>query len=558
MKTKDVRKILIYLALLVVLLVGGGYAAKKGYVSLRQAKLMKQAKAQIEKANDRRAALFLQRVLRADPKNIEANRLLANLAEKGRSPEAILLRSKVVDLAPESTDDRLALAKTALTFGDFVTVSNALEGVSASGRASAGYHNLAGAAAIAARKLSEAEAHFLEASRLAPTNPAPRLNLAVIGLTKTNAQAAAEARATLKSLSTNPLVNCQALRELANDSIRTARTNDAIAYTTQLVQQTNSAFSDKLLWLDVLRATKQAAFEPQLVALKKAAAQEDAHIQPFATWLMARSGPTDALVWMGTLPPEAATNAAVALLAAECRAALKDWTALQSSLEPQQWGALDFLRHGFLARAMRGQDLVSTGKTEWELALKAAKGQKEALVMLLQMAAKWTWTSESEQILWTLCTQYPKEKWASIALGQLLYVNGRTDGLMRLYNQLVKANPNDLPAKNNLAMVALLLDAKQFKPHDLARELYETSPTNATYASTYAFSLFRQEKPAEALTIIEHLNPLELERPSIAAYYGVFLHAAGQADKAKKYLDISAKSPLLPEERQLVQHAQRL
>jgi hypothetical protein len=38
MKAKDLKKIVIWLVLLLVLLAVSGYAAKRGYVSLRQAK----------------------------------------------------------------------------------------------------------------------------------------------------------------------------------------------------------------------------------------------------------------------------------------------------------------------------------------------------------------------------------------------------------------------------------------------------------------------------------------------------------------------------------------
>ena len=39
--------------------------------------------------------------------------------------------------------------------------------------------------------------------------------------------------------------------------------------------------------------------------------------------------------------------------------------------------------------------------------------------------------------------------------------------------------PSSLAIKNNLAFVALLLDAQEFKPHELAREVYKLAPTNS-------------------------------------------------------------------------------
>jgi predicted Zn-dependent protease len=200
--------------------------------------------------------------------------------------------------------------------------------------------------------------------------------------------------------------------------------------------------------------------------------------------------------------------------------------------------------------------LTAAARGEWELALKAANGQKEPLAMLLRLAAAWQWQSEGEEILWTIVNRYPAEKWAFQALNQVLFVGGRTRPLMMLYTQELKRSPSDLSMKNNLAVTALLLEANELKPHDLAREVYQKEPTNSYYASTYAFSLNRLGKNAEALKVMQSLNAKELEDPSVAGYYGLILKAAGDSAKARAYLEKSAKAPCLPEERKLFDLAQ--
>jgi predicted Zn-dependent protease len=104
-------------------------------------------------------------------------------------------------------------------------------------------------------------------------------------------------------------------------------------------------------------------------------------------------------------------------------------------------------------------------------------------------------------------------------------------------------------------MTALLLDAQEMKPNEIAHTLYEQIPTNAAYASTYAFSLYRQKKYAEALKIMETLTPQQLMDPSIAGYYGIILKASGNPAKANTYLDLADKAFLLPEERKMFQQA---
>jgi Flp pilus assembly protein TadD len=126
---------------------------------------------------------------------------------------------------------------------------------------------------------------------------------------------------------------------------------------------------------------------------------------------------------------------------------------------------------------------------------------------------------------------------------------------MKLFSQELRRSPSDLAMKNNLAMTALLLDAQELKPYDLAREVYQKSPTNASYVSTYAFSLYLQGKNAEALKVIKTLKPGELQDPSIAGYYGLILKATGDRARARAYLDWTAKASLLPEEKKLFDQA---
>jgi hypothetical protein len=322
-----------------------------------------------------------------------------------------------------------------------------------------------------------------------------------------------------------------------------------------LVEQTNSTFSDRLLRLDVLKGSQNAEFKPALTAFQREAGTNTAKIYELSTWQMTRIGPAETLAWLQSLPRNMQTNQPVALLTTECYTLLRDWRGLQNSLKQQDWAELEFVRHAFLTRALRGQDLTAAAKAEWDLALKTANGQKGSLTMLLRLAAQWNWQSEGEDLLWTIVNQYPGEKWAFGALNQALYADGRTRSLMMLYSQELKRSPSNLAMKNNLAMTALLLDAQELKPHEIAREVYQKAPTNAAYVSTYAFSLHLQKKDAEALKVIEQLKPQELQNPSIAGYYGLILKATGNGAKAKTCLELASKAKLLPEEQKLFDRA---
>jgi predicted Zn-dependent protease len=498
----------------------------------------------------------LRRALNYNTNCVDACRAMAELTEKLSSPAALLWRSRVVELNPKSVPDRFALARTAIMFRDYLSATNALAGVSQAARSTPEYHNLAGSVAAAMHWLAEAETHFSEAARLEPTNPIPRLNLAVVRLQGTNAQDLALARTALKLLRANPVVHCQALRELVADSLHCGEAQNALAFSTELLQQTNALFSDRLLRLDALRATRSDDFDAAVASAQKEAAGESRKIFEFASWEGRRAGSAGALAWLQSLPSAMQTNQPAALLAAHCQGALKEWRPLEVSLERQQWRELEFARYAFKSLALRGQELASSSNTAWKNACNATGGRKESLVMLLRLAEGWNWAPETDDLLWTIIHRYPSEKWAAVALSRNLLWEGRTRALMALYDEQIKLNPADLSARNNLAMTALLLDARELGPQELAREVYRQVPTNPAYASTYAFSLHLQKQSAQALKVFERLKPDELEQPPVALYYAIVLQATGNGERATKYLDIAAGIKLLPEERKLLIQAQ--
>jgi len=249
------------------------------------------------------------------------------------------------------------------------------------------------------------------------------------------------------------------------------------------------------------------------------------------------------------------TNQPACLLAAQCQMQTGDWRGLQSAIQQQNWSELEFIRHAFLSRALREQNLADASTAEWGVALQYAGKQKGTLIALFRLAAEWKWNTEAEQILWTVVTKYPEERWATSTLSEYLLAGHRTRSLMDLFKIMSSHNPGDLDAKNNLAMTALLLGAQELKPYDLSQEVYEKAPSNPSFASTYAFSLYLQKKIPEALKVMQQLSQKELQDPSVAGYYGLILKANGNMAQAKPFLDLSAKAHLLPEERILFDQA---
>ena len=548
------RKILVILLCCTTVLLAG-YVGLRAYRSWKQTHLLSLARQFAAKDDLRNAVLSLGEVLRANPRNIDACRLMAAMAETNNSPETVLWRSRVLELAPNSVEDRLALVRAAIAQGDLLTATNAIAAMPDAATNTFNYHMLAGLIAVATRQIPQAEAHFLQASQLQPTNPVPQLNLAVLRLNDTSAAVQSEARAALEQLSVDPTLRSQALRELIADAVRHGDNSNALALVRKLVQPTDAPLEDRILHLSILHALHNEDFTSALASCQKATVDTPAKIFQLATWQAAAQGPQVALSWLESLPAQVRSNRTVQLIESECRVDLHDWYRLQAALPQQDWAELDFLRHAFLACALRGLDLKSSAETEWPLAVKETDNRKESLLMLLRLAGLWKWQSETEDLLWIFVNHYPEEKWAYQSLQADYFTTGRTRSLMSLYGQESKRDPSDLQAKNNLAMTALLLNALEMKPHELARQLYEQQATNATFVSTYAFSLHLQDKDSEALRVMRQLKPGDLNQPAIAGYYGLLLEAAGSNALAQAYLDGAANAMLLPEERSLFAQA---
>ena len=551
------RKTIVVLSCCVGLLLLG-YSAWRGYEVWKQSHGMAMAREYFTKGDARNTIIALQTVLHANPRNIEACRMIAGLTEAVRDQRALVWRQRALDINPKSFQDRLALVQAAIIFQDYTLASNTLTGVTGADKNTAAYNYIAGNVSLVEGQLDDAEAHFSEAIRLDPSNPVPQMNLAVVRLHRSNALDMAEARIALQRVimtTTNAALASQARRELINDAMRFNNTAMALALSKELVSQPNSVFDDKLLLLYVLLKNNSDQFRPTLALYQREASTNSATIFDLALWQMRQISTNYTLAWLQSLPTETRTNQPACLLIAQCQLGLGDWTALQSSLQQQNWNELEFMRHAFLARALREQGLTETSAAEWGVALKSASDSKGTTIALFRLAAQWRWNTEAEQILWTVVEKYPEQKWATATLSEHLMRGQRTRSLMELFDIMFKRNPDDLDTKNDLAMTAMLLGEQELDPYDLAREVYEKDPSNSSFASTYAFSLYLQQKYPDALKVMQQLSSKDLQDPSVDGYYGLILKANGNNAQAKLYLDRSSRGLLLPEEQALFNQA---
>jgi predicted transcriptional regulator len=93
------------------------------------------------------------------------------------------------------------------------------------------------------------------------------------------------------------------------------------------------------------------------------------------------------------------------------------------------------------------------------------------------------------------------------------------------------------------------------RSHQLAKEAYDRAPNEISCALTYAFSLYRLGRNAEALAIVQGLPTDQLQDSHAAIYVALVLMEASQLDEAKDYMAAAENGKLFPEEKKLLEEA---
>lgn len=547
---------LIVVAVLVGLLGGAVFLSVRPYRAWRHSQQMQMARSFAAAGDYRSALIALQQALVTDARDVEACRMMAELSEMSGAPVALSWRQRVVELQSNSVPDLLALGRSLVAVGKSDLATKVFLAIPTNAASELAYQRLGSALAFANGDLIAAEHFTAEIARREPTNLAAQVSLLSLRLMKTDAREAAEARAGLEKLSGIPSVRRDALRQLASDAVRSRETNRALKLAESLCAGTNVARGDQMIRLEALQLARSPELIPALEDVQREAAASTGEAYALANWMVRNGSPRRALEWLAQLPPGVRTNQPLPIAMADAYAATSNWVGLLEFTQDSNWREVEFLRCVQRARAYRGQGSEASARAEWTRGLQAAVGKLESLGSLFRNSLAWGWKEEAREVLWELVKRYPSERWARRELQSRLVTEGQTRPLMGVLSAAVDADPSDLDAKNDLALVALLLNAKDKRPFDLAAELHRAKPENPFYASTFAFSLFLQGKLKEAKQVFESLPKQAVELPGVGVYYGLVLNALGERAAAAQFLKMSESAELLPEERRLFTEAQ--
>lgn len=502
-----------------------------------------------------RAGIRARQVLETDPANRMANAVLADIADLVQSPAALYWRRRVANLFPDSTN-QLALASTALRDEafPFSTAQDALEKARLAG-GGLDVHLIAGALAVRQNLLTEAERHYKNALVVAPEDPTARLSLSVLQLQSRDASLATRARRTLEGMMDTPGVGLLATRSLLADRVARRDLKGAEELSTRLLKAPSATFEDTVVHLTIMRALQHPRFPEALESAKRRAVGKAPWTARLAAWMNEMRLPSETLKWIEIVPVDTRMDPMVLLATADAYCQLGLWSDLQRFLETSPWKQLEYGKYALLSLALERQSLKGRNSIAWSKALQLSSRSPLQLDTLSRLANAWGWRDESAEVLWFAVKQFPGQRWPLDRLERLYGAQGNTLGLLAVAKSALKQFPKDRAARNNCAILSLLLNQNTQQAEQLAEELHNEAPDDPVFASTYSYALLKRKSHAEALAVFKALPPAALENAGIAAYYGIALAALGDQAGAQTYLSKATNAFLLPEERLLVDQA---
>jgi Tfp pilus assembly protein PilF len=551
---------------------------KPAYRNFKISRGLKHAREFLRQGDLPNASVSARQVLQSDSRNIEACRIMAELAEQSHSPAVIDWRRRIVDMAA-TVSNRLKLAVSELRYErpPYRLAEQTLAGLEKEAGNIAAFHLMSAELALRLGQIEQATAQFEQASLLEPSNQLHQLNLAVLHLQSTNADVASTARITLGELSNNGLLRRLALRWLVADNLRRNDLASAKRLSERLLADPNPQLDDRLQHLSILKelmkttgliggtpsrpkVTANAGSGPSefgnyLGVLQKQTSTNGAGIYSICEWMGRHGLAGEGLRWLEQLEPNTRHHQPVVLAEANLYLARADWARLEEFLRDGKWEDLEFLRLAMLAHAAWGQNCYRTGEARWAEAQRAAGTRVGSLTLLLSLAAEWG--RDQKALLWEIGRRFPKEEWALRELERRYAAVGDTRSLNRVYGiwDGLRTGAANWANRNNFAATSMLLGINLPQAHKTAGEVYRHNPEDALFTSTYAYSLHLQGRTRDGLQILEGLKQAELESPLLALYYGVLLSEVGERSRASRYLAIAETARLLPEEKQLLARA---
>lgn len=550
------RVLLIFLASLPILGIGGYFAAKKIawpiYKEWREKRFNQLARQFLEAEDFENAMLTTRKNLRYNQNNIDAWRLGVEISEKQNRPDAVFYQKRLAELEP-TLANQLKLIRLATRYRQYREADLAISRVSPEAANSAEFHELAAQASLRMGNAVQARYHLMSLVALAPDDRKARLDLAQLRLADASPDLRPSIRAEIRAIADDPTHRHRALGLLVRDSVRRDEGAEALELANLLRADPGLPLGATAVVAEALLRFDPDNFGPYIEGLKLRAGEDPLSVGIITEYLVALGETARVRSWIESLPPGVTRDERIQLQYAAALAREESWQRLEEYLRPARWQTRDYFRQGILAFAQRNLGKQREFEETWRSTLVSVGNNPEDLAVLLAQVTVWNWDAERIEVLWRIFQVNPRDERIQQQLIAHERAAGNTPNLNRLFSRLLESNPADAAAKNNLAYTSLLLNTNLTRAHTLAREAHLAEPQNPYFLTTLAFSLLRQGKPAEGLALIDRLDPVQLTQPERIVLRSALLQAAGQPDEASIMLRTVTGAGMLPEERRLLQ-----
>ncbi|HTH20034.1 MAG TPA: hypothetical protein VL912_08130 [Candidatus Udaeobacter sp.] len=529
----------------------------KLYENWRERRSLQKANTFLQEGKLSEAAQTAQDVVRRHSDSLAALSILADTAERQNLEEAVAWRERIARLLPKDPESQLNLASAALRFGKLELAREALDRVPPSDRGSAAFHVVSGWLARAEGNFAEQEEQFAAAVKEEPGNDLYQFNLAALQIRSKDTEKSKNARETLERLTTVAPYRTGALRALLNDAVERNDRTAADSFAQQLQMSPEVTFSDYLLCLNFYRKLDEKKFRQVLEKVKPFAARNASDLASLIEWMNQNGLAGEVVKWIDKLGTERLNSPPASVAVADAYATVKNWSRLNRWTRTGNWGDDEYLRLAYDAITERhlrsGND--SGFKTLWQSAAELSGKEPERELALARLATKWQLTSQAEE-LWLRVEANPTMRREALDnLRQLYRARDDTTKLYAVLQRLHESSPNEAPITAELARLGLNVGENIEISHQLAKEAYDRTPNEVDCALTYAFSLHRLGRNAEALVIIQSLPPEQLHDPRAAIYVALVLVEANDFEGAKDYIAAAGNGKLYPEEKKLLEEA---
>jgi Uncharacterized enzyme of heme biosynthesis len=531
-------------------IVGYRLVLKPGYREWREKRANSIAREHLEKGDYTAAITAARKAIQYNPANANAWKLAVDIATKQESPHLFVYQQGLANAAP-TLENRLEFIRVAIKYRAYQQAQDVINKIGTEATNSPEFYQLAAEVAQLMRNPTRAKYYLMSLVKLQPDNHKARLDLAQLRLLDGFNDNHESIRAEIRDIASVPEHRIRAFSLLLADSIKNKQPAQALEVAEQLAKSPGLTPETELMIAEAYRQGSSSQFKAYLDTLKARFATSPEQARTLVTYLNTYEQAADARVWVESLPEEIRADEGLQLGYARVLFSLKDYSALENYLRPLKWTENEYARHALLAYAARQRGDERGFAELWRLSVIEVGNNTRRLENLYNTIASWGWVEQRFELLWKKFTIDPSDKDVRRQLALWERHRQNTPALNRLFARINEAEPGNREERNNYTYTSLLLRTALERAHRDARSNYEHDPKNPFYITSYALSLYRQEKPDEALRILETMNFGAISTPERMLLHGVLLVANGRIDEGVDLMGRIKLNDLLPEERQL-------